>query len=669
MKKSGLSFSRKRKIAKMRKVLGEPISRTFLQRRFFRQVAILCADLMVIPFAFVLAVIFRYGGAIHQFQWADVIAAVVTVIGSALIFRHLGFYRAIIRYMGQQAVIKIVQGVGLSGLLLSVACFLTKSQVPASTPVIYSGILLLLIGGGRLLIRLYYQQTMKVNQESVLIYGAGGSGRQLLTALLQTDDYSVVALIDDNKSLWNSVIHGVPVYGSKDIPDLIDQFSVAYIFLAMPSVTRYRRQMVINRLEQYPVRVKTVPEFNALVTGQASVEQVQDIDIIDLLAREPVPPKPLLLERCNRDKVVMVTGAGGSIGSELCRQILKTQPKELILMDTSEYSLYEVSRELGTYDKDYGEANIYPLIGSVRDEERLQRIFTEFKVDTVYHAAAYKHVPMVEYNMAEGVANNVFGTLSVARACALKKVENFVLISTDKAVRPTNIMGASKRLSELIVQACAKKYPATRFSMVRFGNVLGSSGSVVPLFREQILAGGPLTVTHKDITRFFMTIPEAAQLVLQAGAMAKGGDVFVLDMGDPVKIDELAKRMVRLLGFSVRDTENPEGEIAINYTGLRPGEKLYEELLVGENVSGTGHPKIMRAEEDYIDEEKLDGYLTQLKQSCISNDCESIQAILYDVVDGFKSEDGISDKVWQRKQSNINEGKTNVVSASFKKPN
>jgi FlaA1/EpsC-like NDP-sugar epimerase len=399
--------------------------------------------------------------------------------------------------------------------------------------------------------------------------------------------------------------------------------------------------------------------------GTAKVGQLRDIELEDLLGREVVPPDPALLSACITGKVVMVTGGGGSIGSELCRQIVRCQPRELVLLDISEYSLYAIANELEKIKQlSQLKVDIIPLLGSVLETERVLSILETFSVNTIYHAAAYKHVPMVEHNIVAGVNNNVMGTLSLAGVAVEARVENFVLISTDKAVRPTNIMGATKRMAELVLQAFAHKYSETRFSMVRFGNVLGSSGSVVPLFRQQIIDGGPVTVTHKDITRYFMTIPEAAQLVLQAGAMGRGGDVFVLDMGEPVKILDLASRLIRLMGSDVKDAEHPTGDIEIQITGLRPGEKLFEELLLGDNVSGTSHSQIMRAEEDLLDEVVIDSYLTGLKQAAADNDCQKIHDILSEAVSGFYSRDGVSDVLWSRRKGLLSD--KNVVRATFK---
>lgn len=436
------------------------------------------------------------------------------------------------------------------------------------------------------------------------------------------------------------------------IAALIEEHDIAQVLLALPSVSAERRREVINSLVDLPVYVRTVPKFTDILQGKADVAQIQDIELEDLLGRDPVPPHPELIDRCIRDKVVMVTGAGGSIGAELCRQIVLASPRELILLDSSEYALYNIERELRTVLEAADiELELVTLLGSVQDKRRLRRIYGTFDVQTVYHAAAYKHVPLVEYNIAEGVANNIFGTWNAAEAAIDAGVETFVLVSTDKAVRPTNIMGASKRFAEMLCQAVGSDQESTRFCMVRFGNVLGSSGSVVPLFREQIKSGGPLTVTHPEVTRYFMTIPEAAQLVLQASAMGLGGDVFVLDMGEPIRILDLAHRMVRLSGYNVHDEEHPDGEIEVAFTGLRPGEKLYEELMLGDNVTGTGHPMIMRAEDEYPSLLQLQNWLQELDDHCDQMDCDSIKSVLLAAVSGFHEHDEVHDHLWKKQRA------------------
>ena len=579
----------------------------------------------------------------------------ITIVLSAMIFLRLGLYRAVIRFMGQQAVWAIIRGVSYSTMVLGACIFFLQPaplSVPRSLPFIYWGMALVLVGGTRLLVRGYYQDKLYSTCEKVIIYGAGESGRQLLTALNQGDEFRAVYFVDDDTRTHRSVINGVQVESPQRLPELIEEHDISQLLLALPSIDQDRRRHIINDLVNLPVYVRTVPRFAELLRGEASVAEIQDIELEDLLGRDPVPPHPELLDRSITNKVVLVTGAGGSIGSELCRQIVLCKPRELLLLDSSEYALYMIERELRDILKAAGaECELIPLLGTVQDRKRLLRIYQTFGVETVYHAAAYKHVPLVEYNVAEGVANNIFGTWYAADAAVEAGVESFVLVSTDKAVRPTNVMGASKRFSEMTCQSLASVQQATRFCMVRFGNVLGSSGSVVPLFREQIQSGGPLTVTHPEVTRYFMTIPEAAQLVLQASAMGTGGDVFVLDMGEPVKILDLARRMVRLSGYTVRDEANPDGDIEILFSGLRPGEKLFEELLLGDHVSGTGHPMIMRAEEEYPALDELKQWLEALEHHCDQMDCDSIKAVLMEAVSGFEEHKGMHDHLWRKQQA------------------
>ncbi len=490
------------------------------------------------------------------------------------------------------------------------------------------------------------------DRESVVIYGAGASGRQLLTALIQGDKYYPVAFVDDNRALHKVVIHGVAVYNRASLPLLVQRYDINKILLAMPSISMDKRKEVISSLEDLPCEVLSIPGMVDLVEGNAQIISLKKVSIDDLLGRESVKPDPVLLAKNIHKKVVMVTGAGGSIGSELCRQILKQSPTVLILFEVSEFGLYSIEKELSGIARNENYAvRIIPLLGTVQKINRLETIMRTFGVDTVYHAAAYKHVPLVEYNVVEGVRNNIFGTLYCAQVAIATGVETFILVSTDKAVRPTNTMGATKRMSELVLQALSQESGRTCFSMVRFGNVLGSSGSVVPLFEKQIEHGGPITLTHKDIIRYFMTIPEASQLVIQAGAMAKGGDVFVLDMGDPVKIYDLATRMIKLSGLTIKNETHPDGDIEIKITGLRPGEKLYEELLIGEQVHGTTHPRIMTAREEMLSWAVLSEYIDQLDDACNKFEHDEIRAILLKVPTGFQPTDDICDLVWQARHS------------------
>lgn len=579
-------------------------------------------------------------------QLSPLIVALL-LVATAVIFTAQGLYRSVIRYMGQQAVWDLVKAVSLSTIALWAAILVTDAGMPATAPLVYWLLLFVGVGGFRLVSRALHQISSQSALRSVIIYGAGDTGRQLLNALNHGSDYRVAAFVDDNPKLHDSVINGRPVWGVDELADLVAEHGVRQVLLAIPSASQERRRAIINSLVGLPVRVRTIPKISELISGNALVNQIQDVDLDDLLGREPVPPHPELIDRCITDKVVMVTGAGGSIGSELCRQILASSPKELILLDISEFALYSIDREIkGLCQKKGLRFPVSTLLGSVRDEQRLESIFRTFEVETVYHAAAYKHVPMVEYNVSEGVANNVHGTWSAAWAAHRAGVDTFVLVSTDKAVRPTNVMGASKRFAELILQGLSQIETGTRFCIVRFGNVLGSSGSVVPLFREQISSGGPVTVTHPEVSRYFMSIREASQLVLQAGALGTGGDVFVLDMGEPVRIVDLAERMIRLSGYDT-ERDNIFGEhIDLEYIGLRPGEKLHEELLLGTSVTGTGHPMIMRAEEESFDFDQIEDAAHRLLRACAEMDLNDVTSILTDHVMGFSGHEPRHDYVW-----------------------
>jgi FlaA1/EpsC-like NDP-sugar epimerase len=633
--------------------------------RNIKQALLLMLDMVFVGAAMWSAIAVRHGHTDFFIGPVEIACAILTTVISAIVFLRLGLYRAVIRFMGQQAVWAIIRGVSYSTMVLGATIFFTQATVPRSMPFIYWGLALFLIGGTRLLVRAYYQDKLYSVCDKVIIYGAGESGRQLLTTLNHGDQFRAVCFVDDDHYLQRSVINGVQVMPPAKIAALIEEHDIAQVLLALPSVSAEQRREIINSLVDLPVHVRTVPKFEDILQGKASAAEIQDIELEDLLGRDTVPPHPELIDRCISDKVVMVTGAGGSIGAELCRQIVLAKPRELILLDSSEYALYNIERELrAALDVAHIEVELVALLGSVQDKRRLRRIYGTFNVQTVYHAAAYKHVPLVEYNIAEGVANNIFGTRYAAEAAIEAGVETFVLVSTDKAVRPTNIMGASKRFAEMLCQAMASDQDQTRFCMVRFGNVLGSSGSVVPLFREQIKGGGPITVTHPEVTRYFMTIPEAAQLVLQASAMGLGGDVFVLDMGEPIRILDLAHRMVRLSGYNVRDEENPQGEIDVEFSGLRPGEKLYEELMLGDNVAGTGHPMIMRAEDEYPTLVQLQSWLEQLDDYCDQMDCDSIKSVLMAAVSGFHEHDQVHDHLW-KKQRAVAQASTSNVQVLF----
>ncbi|TCS72470.1 FlaA1/EpsC-like NDP-sugar epimerase [Sulfuritortus calidifontis] len=520
--------------------------------------------------------------------------------------------------------------------------------VPRTIGLIQPMLLLLAVGVTRAFASfwlggLYQSQLKRAALPKVLIYGAGASGRQLAAALANSHEMRVVGFLDDDDRLHGHVLNGLPIYSPADLPGLVEALKVSDVLLALPSVSRRRRNEILNQMRQAHVAVRTLPSVTELAQGKVSTADLRELDIDDLLGREPVTPNHILLGKNIVGKVVLVTGAGGSIGGELCRQIQRIGPASLLMVEQSEFALYEIHQELQAKP---GGARLVPLLASVQDAERMREIMATWQPDTVYHAAAYKHVPLVEHNPAEGIKNNVLGTLTAARAAVEQKVADFVLISTDKAVRPTNIMGASKRLAEMVLQALAATAPATKFSMVRFGNVLGSSGSVVPKFRQQIRDGGPITLTHPEITRYFMTIPEAAQLVIQAGAMARGGDVFVLDMGQPVKIMDLARRMIELSGLTVRDEANPDGDIEIEVIGLRPGEKLYEELLIGDNPKPTAHPRIMKAHEDFLPWPELEEKLKALKLALDVNDVAVVRAMLAQLVSGYQPSGEIVDWVY-----------------------
>lgn len=569
-------------------------------------------------------------------QWRVYVLAPLLAIP---IFIRLGLYRAIFRYTGQAALLTTAKAVLLYGLLLlGLLLWQRWENVPRSLGVLQPLIFLLLVGGSRALARFWLAGLGRKGSGRFLIYGAGMAGAQTAAALGISGEHVLMAFADDDASKIGRSINGVQIHAGSEVPVLVDKLGITDVLLALPSVSRERRNRIIESLRHLPVHIRTLPGMADLASGRVTVQDFRELDIEDLLGRDPVPPDAELLARDLAHKTVLVTGAGGSIGSELCRQILRQQPSRLLLLDHSEYALYSIHQELVLMCRHEGiAADVMPLLGSVNHEARLREICGLYRPHTIYHAAAYKHVPMVESNPAEGARNNVFGTLNMARVARDTGVARFVLVSTDKAVRPTNIMGASKRMAELVLQAMATEAAGeTCFSMVRFGNVLGSSGSVVPLFRRQLEAGGPITVTHAEVTRYFMTIPEAAQLVLQAGAMARGGEVFVLDMGEPVRILDLAHRMVELSGLTVRDAANPQGDIEIAITGLRPGEKLYEELLIGDNPAPTGHPRIMKAHEDGLPWPELQLQLERLLHAAEAGDEAGIRAVLCACVHGFQ---------------------------------
>lgn len=559
----------------------------------------------------------------------------VPVVIAIPLFVRFGLYRAIFRYVGWNALTSVARAALIFGLIYAlIFTIIGVPGVPRTIGVIQPILLFLFIGASRAVTRFwlgggYHSLLRQSLRKPVLIYGAGSAGRQLAGALANSEDMNIVGFVDDDKSVQGSVLNGKTIYSSHDLAGLIDRLGIAILLLAIPSATRQRRTEIIDSVRGSHASIRTLPGMTDLAHGKVTVNDLRELEIEELLGRDPVAPDPALLAKNLSEKTILVSGAGGSIGSELCRQIVRENPKHLLLLEMSEYNLYAIHKELTTDSLDDAiTTSVIPVLCSVLNEQALDALLAEYKPDTIFHAAAYKHVPLVEHNVVEGVRNNVFGTLALAQMAQKHGVADFVLISTDKAVRPTNIMGASKRLAELVLQSFALQKPHTRFSMVRFGNVLGSSGSVVPLFRQQIKQGGPVTVTHEDITRYFMTIPEAAQLVIQAGTMAQGGEVFVLDMGEPVKIIELARTMIELSGLSVRDDANPDGDIAVEVTGLRDGEKLYEELLIGDNPEVTAHSRIMKANEDYLSWDALSTILDRLKAAAEVHDSVAIRSII-----------------------------------------
>jgi FlaA1/EpsC-like NDP-sugar epimerase len=572
----------------------------------------------------------------------------ISIVLSLPIFLVAGLYRAVFRYSSWPALLSIAWAVGLFSIFFTVIItVIGVDGVPRTVGIIQPILLLFFVGASRAVARFWlgnqYGRVLRwAARQKVLIYGAGHAGQQVASALASGSELQVVGFLDDEKYLHGQLINGRRVYNPKDLAPVVRLLGIKHVLLAMPSISRHRRNEILNEIRRVQVLVRTVPSVSDLAQGRISFSELLELDLDDLLGREIATPTQALLTKNVIGKTVAVTGAGGSIGGELCRQIMSIGPSKLLLIEQSEFSLYEIHKEL---EERYSnaKAELIPILASVQDESRMQDILFRWQPSTLYHAAAYKHVPLVEYNSAEGIKNNVLGTLCTAKAAITARVSDFVLISTDKAVRPTNIMGASKRLAEMILQGLTEFRPVTNFSIVRFGNVLDSSGSVVPKFRQQIRSGGPVTVTHPEVTRFFMTIPEAAQLVIQAGAMADGGDVFVLNMGDPIYILDLARRMVELSGLTVRDKDNLEGDIEIQFTGLRPGEKLYEEPLTADNPGQTIHPRIFRAREDFVPWAELTQKLASLEIAIKNNDVASIRRQMEKIVPGYAPQGGIVD--------------------------
>jgi FlaA1/EpsC-like NDP-sugar epimerase len=644
--------------------------------RYAKQLLVLSVD----TFLCILSVWASFYLRLGEFQAFSSVASVPVLITSAAsvalavpIFVLSGLYRAIFRYSGMPAMMTMARAMLIYGICFSaIFTFMGVQGIPRTIGLIQPIFVFLVVGASRAAARiwlggLYQLEIKKSSLPKVLIYGAGSAGRQLASGIASSHEIRVVGFLDDDDRLHGHVLNGLHIYNPADLEEIANHNGVTDVLLAIPSASRVRRSQILGLLSKIKISVRTLPGLSDIASGKVTISDVRELDIDDLLGREPVKPNGLLLNRSTHNKTVMVTGAGGSIGSELCRQVLKTQPRRLLLVDMSEFALYQIHQEIQSAlelrKASIGEdLEVVPLLASVCDEVRMHEIMDTWKPHTVYHAAAYKHVPLVEHNPAEGVRNNVWGTKVCAEAAVRNGVQNFVLISTDKAVRPTNIMGATKRLAEMLLQALNEiKQSAdsrtinvsnsavskkTCFSIVRFGNVLGSSGSVVPLFREQIKNGGAITLTHPDITRYFMTIPEAAQLVIQAGAMGSGGDVFVLDMGEPVRIYDLASRIVELSGFTLRDERNPHGDIEIKVTGLRPGEKLYEELLIGDNPKPTQHPRILKAQEKFMPWEQLQGELHSLNLALSVNDVPLIRSFLHKLVSGYQPSDEVVDWVY-----------------------
>ena len=623
----------------MGKILG-------LSRPVKRLISVI-TDLTLLSFAIWAAFALRF----ENYTWLptdkQLWVSGATVLFTIAAFVKLGLYRAVIRYLSEHAFLAIIIGVTLSSISLIVFGFLFQALVPRSVPVIYGAFAFLLVAGSRFAVRAVVQRRGRTQKGAVLIVGAGPKGMQLSSALSQGTEYRPVGFVSMVESNHRSLIGNLPVYSIDHIDKAVRELEASRVLLALEDSAPVNRKQLMQTLEGLSVPVQTVPSMSELVAGLARINDIRDLEIEDLLGRDPVRPDAAMVSQSLFGKAVLVTGAGGSIGSELCRQILRHKPSKLVLFEQSEFSLYSIERELQSINQiEALGVSLHAVLGSVTHRRRCEAVMRAFGIQTVYHAAAYKHVPLVEHNVIEGVQNNVFGTFHAAEAAIATGVERFVLVSTDKAVRPTNVMGASKRMAELVLQGLAQRQSGTVFSMVRFGNVLGSSGSVVPLFRDQIRDGGPVTVTHQDIIRYFMTIPEASQLVLQAGSMGQGGEVFVLDMGEPVRIADLARKMIHLMGLEEKTEDNPDGDIEIIYTGLRPGEKLYEELLIGDNPQGTAHPRIMMAREVSLPWAEVEDFLSKFAHASQTFDCEAITELLRQARTGYAPNGELADLVW-----------------------
>ena len=641
----------------MKNMFKKLLHKFFEMPRLYKRVITVILDVVMMLVAIVSAFIIRD----DLKTWVSVplyYSVAITIVASIFVWSRIGLYKAIIRFIDTKVLSTIFLGAIVSGIIFVLVSYFLKSAMPRSVPFIYICLLLIFVGGSRLIIRGLINAQNGKTRAPVVIYGAGSSGRQLALSLQHGAEFAPVAFIDDKAELQKMTVSGMRVYPRNRLSEVIKKYNAGKVLLAIPSASAKQRKKIIRDLDGLSVEVLTIPGSADLVSGKLQIDTLRKVDIVDLLGREAVQPIDRLFRRCIENKVVMVTGAGGSIGSELCRQIVRQSPRSIILFESNEFALYSIEKELVAMAEQLGSTiKIYAILGSVLEQSLIENIIKRFEINTIYHAAAYKHVPIVEGNVVSGIRNNVWGTKICAEAANNSGVENFVLISTDKAVRPTNVMGCSKRMAELVLQSLSAKVASsqtapnskahkTNFSMVRFGNVLGSSGSVVPLFTKQIAEGGPVTITHADITRYFMTIPEAAQLVIQAGAMGQGGEVYVLDMGKPVKIYDLAQKMIHLTGLSIKSDLNPDGDIEIKFTGLRPGEKLYEELLIGENVEGTEHKRIMKAKEISMTANDLDDLLNNLNKAMNDGDIGAIRALLLKAPLGYAPSSEIADCLW-----------------------
>ena len=612
------------------------IQKFSLAPRFVKQAFLVLVDLFAFPIILWLCYVIRLfdlgaqiiPGIEHGVLLVSLIAIVSLVI--------TGVYHFIVRTFNEVFIVKLALAVAMTMISLYGLSSFTHAYIPMSIPFMFGFMMFTWVWISRASIRFLIKASFysEIGRKRIAIYGAGDAGQQIAAALNRSDDHLPVFFIDDHTSLQGQIVEGLRVYSVEKALQRFSKERVDEILLAIPSVGRVRKTEIIQQFESAHLKITELPGLTQLVDGEIRVSDIQEVDIIDLLGRDPVPPIAHLLSKNIQNKIVMVTGAGGSIGSELCRQIIKNQPKMLVLYELTEFALYDIDKEL----RQAASCQIVPILGTVQDQQKLERIIEQYQVQTVYHAAAYKHVPLVECNPIAGLKNNAIGTANSLNAAVKKGVETFVLISTDKAVRPTNVMGASKRMAELYCQAVAETKPHTQISIVRFGNVLGSSGSVVPLFKQQIAKGGPITVTHPEVTRYFMTIPEASQLVIQAGALGSGGDVFLLDMGEPVRIQDLAQQMIKLSGLRVRETGGTDGDIEIAYSGLRPGEKLYEELLIDQdNTEYTEHTRILRSFEKHFPLHEIQSVFNKINQmTAVEQDIDWALTQLEHYVDGYK---------------------------------